>query len=210
MFRGSVFFTTSSNLFNDLARKGYLAIALADDIKELPFQAEANITLASILLPSYEAISAQLDGNNPLFDQLYRQQLSSREAEEYIILLLFGAVMKDNQIVIYINKDELYMYGMVLFDHIARAYGYVISEGSGYIQQNMIHLMIANFYEWDLILTDNFFRLYPMNIPVPENLAAKAMYDIQMTDKIPQKDWSSYIQKQIQRTHEPAFIIHRS
>lgn len=177
MFNGSISYTTNIQFFADSRRYGFFPIALVESRQELKDVGvlDQTIPLASILQPSCDAVGAYLDGNMEYFLQLYRHQLRERDCEEFMMIILFAAIMKDQQVLIYVNQEEMNMYPSILFEWLAITFGYLVGynpggslnawESSGdRFDMRFYAVVIDKFYEYNFINGYQFIDLYPADM----------------------------------------------
>lgn len=181
MYNGSISYTTNLELFKNSGCYGFFPVALLEskaEAKELGIDHE--ISVASILLPSFDAMSAQLDGNFENFLILYRGQLAQRECDEFITILLYAAIIADRKILIYVNKDEINMYPLILFEYISMIYGYFVGyeQNLGRFDQRFITVLACKFFEFDIINGYDFISMYQPNVDIPINIVNKLMFEL--------------------------------
>ena len=168
MYNGSISYTTNLELFKNAGCYGFFPVALLEsnaEAKELGINNE---------------MSAQLDGNFENFLILYRGQLAQRECDEFITILLYAAIIADRKILIYVNKDEINMYPLILFEYISMIYGYFIGyeQNFGRFDQRFITVLACKFFEFDIINGYDFISMYQPNVDIPINVVNKLMFEL--------------------------------
>lgn len=136
------------------------------------------IQLGSILLPSYDATCASLDGDINKFRALYYGQLSSRECDEFISLILMSAYLGNN-IKIYIPASQIsdLPYTSILREYIATMYGYTINIDSiGYYNQAFDAVLATKFLLYKFIDAETFFKEYPIGVAIPQEVINLLMF----------------------------------
>lgn len=184
---GTLTVTTDKELLANAHCYGFKPIAIVESESVLELATTDNIQVASILLPSYDAVSAYLDGNLPLFQSMYFGQLSSRNCDEFITLIML-ALYRGNNILIYISADEIkeLPYPKVLSMYLENIYGYYPQRqyhGDQNILGEYLHnqaydpLILCKMYQYSFIDSEEFLNEYPPNIDIPMDVVNKLMYE---------------------------------
>ena len=184
---GTLTVTTDKGLLANAHCYGFKPIAIVESESVLELATTDNIQVASILLPSYDAVSAYLDGNLPLFQSMYFGQLSSRNCDEFITLIML-ALYRGNNILIYISSDEIkeLPYPKVLSMYLENIYGYYPQRqyrGDQNILGEYLHnqaydpLILCKMYQYSFIDSEEFLNEYPPNIDIPMDVVNKLMYE---------------------------------
>ncbi len=184
---GTLTVTTDKGLLANAHCYGFKPIAIVESESVLELASTENIQVASILLPSYDAVSAYLDGNLPLFQSMYFGQLSGRNCDEFITLIML-AIYRGNNILIYISSDEIkeLPYPKVLSMYLENIYGYYPPRqypGDQNILGEYLHnqaydpLILCKMYQYSFIDSEEFLNVYPPNIDIPIDVVNKLMYE---------------------------------
>ena len=184
---GTLTVTTDKGLLANAHCYGFKPIAIVESESVLELASTENIQVASILLPSYDAVSAYLDGNLPLFQSMYFGQLSGRNCDEFITLIML-ALYRGNNILIYISSDEIkeLPYPKVLSMYLENIYGYYPQRqyhGDQNILGEYLHnqaydpLILCKMYQYSFIDSEEFLNEYPPNIDIPMDVVNKLMYE---------------------------------
>lgn len=184
---GTLTVTTDKGLLANAHCYGFKPIAIVESESVLELASTENIQVASILLPSYDAVSAYLDGNLPLFQSMYFGQLSGRNCDEFITLIML-AIYRGNNILIYISSDEIkeLPYPKVLSMYLENIYGYYPQRqyrGDQNILGEYLHnqaydpLILCKMYQYSFIDSEEFLNEYPPNIDIPMDVVNKLMYE---------------------------------
>ena len=184
---GTLTVTTDKGLLANAHCYGFKPIAIVESESVLELASTENIQVASILLPSYDAVSAYLDGNLPLFQSMYFGQLSGRNCDEFITLIML-ALYRGNNILIYISSDEIkeLPYPKVLSMYLENIYGYYPPRqypGDQNILGEYLHnqaydpLILCKMYQYSFIDSEEFLNAYPPNIDIPFDVVNKLMYE---------------------------------
>ena len=184
---GTLTVTTDKGLLANAHCYGFKPIAIVESESVLELASTENIQVASILLPSYDAVSAYLDGNLPLFQSMYFGQLSGRNCDEFITLIML-ALYRGNNILIYISSDEIkeLPYPKVFSMYLENIYGYYPPRqypGDQNILGEYLHnqaydpLILCKMYQYSFIDSEEFLNVYPPNIDIPIDVVNKLMYE---------------------------------
>ena len=184
---GTLTVTTDKGLLANAHCYGFKPIAIVESESVLELASTENIQVASILLPSYDAVSAYLDGNLPLFQSMYFGQLSGRNCDEFITLIML-AMYRGNNILIYISSDEIkeLPYPKVFSMYLENIYGYYPPRqypGDQNILGEYLHnqaydpLILCKMYQYSFIDSEEFLNAYPPNIDIPFDVVNKLMYE---------------------------------
>ena len=184
---GTLTVTTDKGLLANAHCYGFKPIAIVESESVLELASTENIQVASILLPSYDAVSAYLDGNLPLFQSMYFGQLSGRNCDEFITLIML-ALYRGNNILIYISSDEIkeLPYPKVLSMYLENIYGYYPPRqypGDQNILGEYLHnqaydpLILCKMYQYSFIDSEEFLNTYPPNIDIPFDVVNTLMYE---------------------------------
>lgn len=209
---GTLTVTTDKGLLANAHCYGFKPIAIVESESVLEIPSTDNIQVASILLPSYDAVSAYLDGNLPLFQSMYFGQLSGRNCDEFITLIML-ALYRGNNILIYISSDEIkeLPYPKVLSMYLENIYGYYPPRqypGDQNILGEYLHnqaydpLILCKMYQYSFIDSEEFLNVYPPNIDIPFDVVNKLMYEESPTIQNPTPDTcKAYFMNIIKTTH---------
>lgn len=184
---GTLTVTADKGLLANAHCYGFKPIAIVESESVLELASTDNIQVASILLPSYDAVSAYLDGNLPLFQSMYFGQLSGRNCDEFITLIML-AMYRGNNILIYISSDEIkeLPYPKVFSMYLENIYGYYPPRqypGDQNILGEYLHnqaydpLILCKMYQYSFIDSEEFLNAYPPNIDIPFDVVNKLMYE---------------------------------
>lgn len=209
---GTLTVTTDKGLLANAHCYGFKPIAIVESESVLELASTENIQVASILLPSYDAVSAYLDGNLPLFQSMYFGQLSGRNCDEFITLIML-AIYRGNNILIYISSDEIkeLPYPKVLSMYLENIYGYYPPRqypGDQNILGEYLHnqaydpLILCKMYQYSFIDSEEFLNVYPPNIDIPFDVVNKLMYEESPMIQNPTPDTcKNYFMNIIKTTH---------
>jgi hypothetical protein len=89
MLKGSLYITNKSEVVQNAVYQNCRIVALVENLEQLNFNIDSShVTIGSILLPPFYAVSAENDGNMEAFQNLYYQHLASKEADCFICVVL--------------------------------------------------------------------------------------------------------------------------
>ena len=204
MFLGRLEFTNSFREFEMAGANGFIPIALAESLNDLDVRNKANIQLASVLLPSYEAVSLALDNDIANFANVYQAQLCTRECDEFITLMMLA--LRNRNVILYISKDEMeeLPYVRVLFDYIRNFFGYNIgmfNQGQAMYNPQYDAVLINKFYSYDFITKEEFFAQYPPNVEIDPFTVSKLAYDTDPYDCGNPQRFTGYFMDAVKAAH---------
>ena len=175
MLRGDITLTYDLNRIPVYSANGYAIVALVED-KNLVQQIGA--IQASILLPPYEAMEAEMNNNPVLFHEIYNSHLFMYEANKFVGALI-TALYEGKNICLYISdSSKTLLFNQELLSFFANNYGIIIQQdqpvGYTYIQ-NQYQLMniIENMYIYDYITPEDVFILTPSGVGFSEVVTNK-------------------------------------
>lgn len=176
IIKGSMYLTCDPQMVSDAPYNNERIVILAENLRNsLPINPDI-ITFGSILLPSYNAVEAELNGDLNLFARIYSQDLMSTVQDRFIVLLL-AALAKGINILLYIEKDEYYSlhFKDVLATHIYNAYGVMIgNERTKFgVDESYSPIILSKFYLYDYISSQDFLRTYPVGLDIPLDTLSK-------------------------------------
>lgn len=141
-----------------------------------------NASVATILLPSYDAVMMELDGNIDGFVNAYFMHLSSNEPSMFINLIL-RALYNGTNILLYLTKEESKLnYINVFAKYFNDVFGITIgTESSPYIF-NPLYLPIVydTLYLNDLMTVSEYLGGFPNNLITNPNTASKAAMELSL------------------------------
>jgi len=168
-----------SNDFNDVRgaiANGITVVALVDNADDYRF---LNCVIMGVLLPPYESLSAEIDGNKPLAAQIYYQFLFSKLD---IFANLLAAIYRGKRLLLFVPEDESMNFGFVnvLISFFAQTFGItpgipgtsecIVNDGDIF-SANIADTMFVN----GLINIQEYCILMPASIPPSENACGRLM-----------------------------------
>lgn len=148
-------------------QNGRIVMITEDEDPRLSFI--PNKVTASILLPPYDAIEAELDGNLDIAQMKYYQYLSSQIPAEFINMILVAALQNVN-IGLYFG-EQLYdlKFPMMLMDYLYNYKGLSIGYKQtppGLVERYMPP-MLGELYGMELITAEQFLMYMPADFDIP-------------------------------------------
>lgn len=175
----NMFLITNQVGLEDALLNGIKVIAITEGNDQIQYK-YPNILMASILLPPYEVMSAEIDGLADRANQLYIGYLMTKEPDVFISAV-FTALVKGIPVGVYVPEDELEL-GFVrcLMEYIFNVFGIMIAGGSVRFSYNNTfdHINVCKMYLYDLISCSEFFKLYPDEIPIDMTVINKLVYEL--------------------------------
>jgi hypothetical protein len=155
-------------VYNFTINNGGKAVFVTEDdepsIRSLPNKLEA-----SILLPPYEAIAAELDGDYATAETLYVQWLYTKECKDYINLITF-AIMQGIPVGLYFGHQIQEMrYPSVLMRFFQAYMGVTFGNGMtlGVYDDQFTPINLGEFLLNFIIKIPDFFALMPVDCDIP-------------------------------------------
>ena len=200
---GSIIFSDSEQEMYVALQKNYRVIALVDDSR--PYEALSGFVTLSNLLPPASAITAEIDGNEPLARDIYANYLMNECGRSFAAILT--AIHYGINIMIYLPAEESMNFGFaqVFAEVFDIMFGVTIGSSaadsimhSNYDQQVA---MADTMYAYDLIPFEYYATLMPPGyLPNPiilNKLAQMVPYQFQSVE-----DMQKYIVEYIFHTKQ--------
>lgn len=158
------------------------------------FKTHPAIITAGALLPPFEAIQAELDGNIVESSMMYEMYLMSEEADTYVSIII-AAALKQIPIGIMFGRDEINMqFPKMFIDFLFKAYGLVIGLQNKlipYIMEEALPNDLAKLYCMNIIDYPTFMEKHP-NLPI--NPAVISKMAIEVNPWVSVKDLNGYLE----------------
>lgn len=179
--------------FDEFTFTGGKVIYIVEE-PEPKFLSHPAIITAGALLPPFEAIQAELDGNIFQSISIYEDYLQKMEADPFISVLI-AASIKQVPIGILFGKDEMNMqFPKMFIDFMYKFYGLVFgikNKVNPYIIEQMLPIDLAKLYNMNMIDYPTFMEKHPP-LPICEMVISKLVYDVRPTVKV--RDMQHYIE----------------
>lgn len=181
MIDGYLTITNNVEIVNNALCSGGKVLLLSEQPDSKIIQSP-NIIPATILLPLYESVMAELDGELEISKTIYYEQLASKEADMFICAItraLFDS--KGMHIVIYAGEDEMRMsFVGVLMSYFFNEYGITIGSDMDNFSYNVAYdaVLLCKWYLYELIDYNYLFMLYPAPVNIPEYIIPKLIFDM--------------------------------
>lgn len=152
-----------------------------NDNPQLDPERNNRIVLGTMLLPPVDAMWSLASGDLEKFQQEYYQHLTSPEVSEFIFMII-GMVYKGYKIIFYYPDDssEVIQYINAFF---LNNLGIHICEPSKQYDlfsydNGKIPMYACGIYYAGIISPNEFLMIYPIDIPIPNNIYPKLIYDL--------------------------------
>ena len=105
MLKGNIYVTNDMSIATQLSANHLIVCISGDTQNYKEFINATNDSVASLLLPPYEAVQREMDGDMNGFMHIYFAHLGSPDCTAFIAILL-RALFNGKNILIYLTKDE--------------------------------------------------------------------------------------------------------
>ena len=186
MLTGQLYITTNIDAVYREQYRNTKILFLCDEKQDVP---GVEIIPASILLPPYESVMAELDDQKDVAAQIYIEYLCQKEPDMFIAAIM-AALLRGVNILVYLGPDEANMSFIgTLTQFLWNMYG--IGAGTDYnkftINIALEPAIYCKLYFYDLINYEEFFILYPAGIKIEEYVIPKLVYEINPYVEFPSK-----------------------
>lgn len=178
VLKGTIDVTCDINLVQSIPDSSVRIISLDEENRISPN--DPNVILGTCLLPPMEALIAEVDGDEDLYDIYYINHLNSPYVQEFIgaliaalykgiSLLLFAPMMNEN---ISIRK---------LRQHLWSLYGIMIGVAGGepcIYDPKCIPIWLTMIYSANVIYPEEFLLYYPEDAIISKTIIDKLMMEI--------------------------------
>lgn len=149
--------------------------------EEVPIEISSHpaIVTAGALLPSYEAIQTELDGDFETSAAIYEYDLQQEQADNYTSIIL-GAGIRQIPIGIMFGDDECnFRFPLVFVDFMYKMYGMVfgVKNNTPYILEEALPFDLAKLYTRNIIDYKTFMEKHPQ-LPINQSVISKMAYEI--------------------------------
>lgn len=105
MFKGTLYVTNNMDLAYNMSSTNAIICISGETQNYQKFIHDTNASVATVLLPPYEAIAFELEGNTQEFESQYYNYLDSKEPTEFISIIL-KALIDGKNILLFLTKSE--------------------------------------------------------------------------------------------------------
>lgn len=179
--RPSSIWLVDENNFDKFILGGAKVVLIAEDPGILANH--PSVVTGGCLLPSIEALTAELDGDIPKAEFLYQQELTTSVQDKYIAIILAAAV-SNVTLGIMFGKDEKNMhFPTTLINFLYQVYGLIVGVDKGAntlypdLMVDMLPIVLAKLYLMDIISMAKFIMLHP-DRPIHEHAIQKLIYEL--------------------------------
>lgn len=172
---GTCYLITDSNMIQQAAYNSRIVCVTEGN----PFGHSLPVVEASVLMPPYQAMVAQIDGDMNKFVAEYMMYLRSTEAVNTLIAIIGRGLLTGINISIYIPADEANLFADVLLQYMADAYGIMVgTQKRQFMLMPFAYIPInTTCYMTDTITLDVFLAECPRDLNLFANIAAKVGID---------------------------------
>lgn len=179
--------------FDEFTFTGGKVIYIAEEV-EPKFSTHPAIITAGVLLPPFESIQLELNGEIFAANSIYEEYLQKEEADPFISIIIAAAI-KQIPIGIMFGKDEMNMqFPKMFIDFMFHYYGLVFgikNKIQPYIVEEFLPLDLAKLYIMNIIDYPTFMIKHP-NLPIHQLAISKLAYEVKPLVK--QKDMQHFIE----------------
>ena len=159
------------------------------EISEVPPVYQNEFIFGTIILPDYNAMSANIDNDQQLFSQLYSAQLQTDNAVLFFSTVIAALYMGTNIIMLF-PKDTGLWYPQFLLNYISEVYGIqACTKNTQFVNANLPQ-------NWYMIYMNNMINgyMYIMNGLIFDDAILNKLYcEIKPTRKCDKADYVDYI-----------------
>jgi|GEM_PF-2732048 len=172
---GTCYLVTDHNMIPNLAYQSRIVSITEGN----PFGNAIQVVEASVLMPPYQAMLAQVDGDMNRFKMEYVNYLMSTDAACTLIAIIGRALLQGINITLFVPKDEAQLFIEILLEYMAGAFGIVVGT------QNRPFVLLPNAqicinqccYMADVITLSEFLAEVPRDLKLFESIAHKVGID---------------------------------
>lgn len=159
--------STPMEVYNFAVNNNGKVIFVTED-EEPSLQGLPNRLEASILLPPYESIAAELDGNYQQAELLYGQWLYTKECMDYINLITL-AIMEGIPTALYFGpqfEEMKFPFSLIKFFQINTGIAFGYDMVCGMMDEQFIPINLSNFLVTEIINIPTFFSMMPVGYDI--------------------------------------------
>jgi hypothetical protein len=148
----------------------------------------------SILLPPYEAVSAEMDNNLEAFYGYYYAHLNNYEASRMVSAII-AALYQGINICLYVpNETKELRFNVALVEYFANSFGILVGVDQPVMycdyntSANAALNVLTLLYSHDHLSVEDLFSLYPQGLPIMESILPKLIqeFDVQRFNSLPE------------------------
>lgn len=172
---GTCYLVTDHNMIPNLAYQSRIVSITEGN----PFGNAIQVVEASVLMPPYQAMLAQVDGDMNRFKIEYVNYLMSTDAVRALLAIIGKALLQGVNITLFVPKDEAQLFIDILLEFMVGAFGIVVGT------QNRPFALLGNAsvfinqscYICDVITLSEFLAEVPRDLKLFESIAHKVGMD---------------------------------
>ena len=180
LINGKLAITHDVNIVNNTLCNGGKVLLLSEQPSPNIMQSP-NIIPATILLPPYQCVMAELDGEYDIAKTIYTEYLVEKEPDMFICAIITALLDPLTNILIYVGEDEINMsFVSVLLGYLMNEYGITVTSDMNNFLYNMAYdaVILSKLYLYELIDYQFLLTMYPGPVNLPEYIIPKLIYDI--------------------------------
>ena len=180
LINGCLAMTQDINIVNNTLCSGGKVLLLSEQPNPAIMQSP-NLIPATILLPSYECVAAELDGELEIAGAIYSEYLASKEPDMFICAIITALLDPATNILLYVGQDELNMsFINILIGYLMNEYGIIIGSSIDQFSYNIAYdaVILSKLYLYELINYEFLFTMYPAQVNIPEYIVPKLVHDM--------------------------------
>lgn len=125
--KGQIIASSNLAIVDECARQGFALIYVGDEL-EMPKQ--WKFITATAFTPNYQAMCAQIEGDEARFASMYLQELLTDNAQELMAIIL-AALCKGTRILMYFPEESVRLgYPILLMQYMANTHGITVGDKS--------------------------------------------------------------------------------
>ena len=173
-------------LFNDpnqaypLLAQGYKVLLCTEDLVSMEVDTHPNTLRMSVLLPPYEVVSMEINGDINGMSTAYINYLMQNKTTLTILRIIYLSVYQGNPVALCFGSEinDLH-FGEILINCFSQYIGLTfIWNNTGFIDDNFIIPSIRDLYLGGEINTMQALSYYPQNVSIDPNMIMKLIQDL--------------------------------
>lgn len=183
MFKGSLYLVKDINLAVQCGSQGAKVIYIGELNNNLPPQ----FIPCPILLPPYEALNAEINGDMQTYVQLYSQYLSSNKECYDTFMTIITALFNDTNMILYVEEGNNLQHANALMQYMFNVFN--IQIGTDQVQYvlnpDIIPVLLALIYDFiDGVMSPEVLLLQIQDFNILVNIPMTYMYAGFLLDKL--------------------------
>lgn len=182
ILKGDISFTDNINLVRDIifSNTPNVKVITLEEEGILPLN-HPNVVKGTCMLPPVEALIAEADGDEKMFDTIYSDYLSTPFMIEFVSALMLSLYSGNSLILYYYELDGNNIVPKIR-QHIFQRYGiYIGILGSNDIckyDNRCLPIWLSSIYMINGISVRDFLLYYPINVTISQNIMNKILMEM--------------------------------